>query len=649
MRLTICRKASPRRKLASYAGAMLAVAIVSGALRFATRRILIGVSRSIEYDLRNAFFAHLERLPLGYFQSSRTGDLMSRATNDLSAVRMMVGPAVMYASSTGLTFLVSLGFLFSINVRLTWLALIPLPFLTVTTGYFGRVIHQRFERIQSQLSEMSAVTQEALAGVRVVRAYRQEDVELERFRIANAEYVDRNQSLIRLQAMFYPSMSLFMGLAQLIVLWLGARDVIAGRMTVGELVAFNTYLAMLSWPMIAFGWVTNLLQRGRASWQRMLEVMETRPAIADTDVKYPDLRPEDIEGRIELRDLSFAYGDRLVLENVSLRVPAGTTVAIVGRTGTGKSTLLSLLARLHDPPPGTVLVDDIDVREMPIATLRGAIGYVAQEPFLFSDTIENNIVFGATGATGAAGGQVVQVGASASGAPHRPYQPYLPHPSYQPCRPTNVRGRWRTSLGWRAMWPTSRSAIRRASASVASHCLAGRSSGRPLRALSTSIRESSCWTMRCRRWIRRPNTRFSRGCGRFAVDGRRSSCRIACRQCVTPITSSCCRMEGSPNRARTTRSSRMAACMPSCIGSNCSKRSWRMPEGALRARAAAAPRRAAPRSAVLRAEGTPSGRRPAFRRVVAAFVRSTPSGGTPAFRGEAAALARSAPSGRRPA
>jgi ATP-binding cassette subfamily B multidrug efflux pump len=387
-------------KLASYAAAMLAVAIFSGALRFATRRILIGVSRSIEYDLRNAFFAHLERLPLAYFQSSRTGDLMSRATNDLNAVRMMVGPAVLYATSTGLTFVVALGFLFSINARLTWLALLPLPLLTVTTHYFGRAIHQRFEGIQGQLSEMSAVTQEALAGVRVIRAYRQEEVELERFRAANSEYVNRNQRLIRLQGLFYPSMGLFMGLAQLIVLWLGARDVIAARMTVGELVAFNTYLAMLSWPMIAFGWVTNLLQRGRASWQRMLEVMETPPAIADTSVRYPDLRPEDIEGRIELRDLSFAYSERRVLDHVSLKIAAGATVAIVGRTGTGKSTLLVLLARLHDPPPATVFVDDVDVREMPLATLRGAIGFVAQEPFLFSDTIEKNIVFGSGGSGG---------------------------------------------------------------------------------------------------------------------------------------------------------------------------------------------------------------------------------------------------------
>ena len=222
-----------RSKLVFYGGLIVAIAAASGLVRFATRRLVIGVSRAIEYDLRNAFFAHLQTLPVSFFQSHRTGDLMSRATNDLSAVRMMVGPAVLYASSTGLTFVVALGFMFSLNARLTWLALIPLPLVTLTTHYFGRAIHERFERIQSQFSDLSAVTQEALAGVRVVRAYRQESREMERFRTANLEYLDRNRRLIRLQGMFYPSMSVFMGVAQLIVLWIGARDVIASRMTVG--------------------------------------------------------------------------------------------------------------------------------------------------------------------------------------------------------------------------------------------------------------------------------------------------------------------------------------------------------------------------------------------------------------------------------
>jgi ATP-binding cassette subfamily B protein len=394
-------------KLIFYGSLILGIAIAGGLLRFATRRILIGVSRGIEYDIRNSFFAHLQRLPLAYFHANRTGDLMSRATNDLNAVRMMVGPAVLYATTTGLTFVAALVFMFSLNVRLTLLALIPLPLVTLSAKYFGRAIHERFERIQAQLSDISAVTQEALAGVRVVRAYGQESHELERFRAANLEYVERNRVLIRLQGIFYPSMGLFMGIAELIVLWLGARAVMAGRMSVGELVAFNAYLAMLAWPMIAFGWVTNLLQRGRASWARMLEVLETPPAIDDRDVLYPELQPEDLRGDIEFRALSFTYGDREILSGVSLRVAAGQTVAVVGRTGAGKSTLLALVARLHDPPPGTVLIDGIDVRSMPLSTLRGAIGFVPQEPFLFSDTIAENIAFGRSGDADSHGGQAM--------------------------------------------------------------------------------------------------------------------------------------------------------------------------------------------------------------------------------------------------
>jgi ATP-binding cassette subfamily B multidrug efflux pump len=400
-------------KLIFYGSLILGIAVAGGLLRFFTRSLLIGISREIEYDIRNAFFAHLQRLPLAYFHANRTGDLMSRATNDLNAVRMMVGPAVLYATTTALTFVIALAFMFSINVRLTLLALIPLPLVTVTARYFGRAIHERFERIQAQLSDISAVTQEALAGVRVVRAYGQEARELDRFQRANLEYVERNRVLIRLQGIFYPSMSLFMGFAALIVLWLGAREVIAGGMTVGELVAFNAYLAMLAWPMIAFGWVTNLLQRGRASWERMLAVLETPPSIDDRDVAHPEVRPEDIRGDIELRHLTFTYAGDEILRDVSLTIPAGETVAIIGRTGTGKSTLLALIARLHDPPKGAVFVDGMDVRELPLSTLRGAIGFVPQEPFLFSDTITENIAFG-WGGGGSPGADTVQQAAEIS-------------------------------------------------------------------------------------------------------------------------------------------------------------------------------------------------------------------------------------------
>ena len=388
-------------KLRFYAAAILGLSAVGGVARFFQRRIIIGASRDIEFDLRNDFFARLQLFEPAYFHRNRTGDLMSRATNDLNAVRMMIGPAVMYLSNTVLTFVAGIILMLSLNTRLTLLSLIPLPILSVAVYLFGAEIHRRFDKIQEQLSTISAVTQEALSGVRVVRAYRQEDFEIARFRSANDEYVRRNRLLIRVQGAFFPIMGLLMGVGALLVLWLGARAVVSGEMTVGELVAFNSYLMMLAWPMIAFGWVTNLLQRGTASWKRMLEVLAAEPVITDAGASAQVTSQEEIRGDIEFRNLTFSYGaaQTLVLRNVSATLPAGTTTAIVGATGSGKSTLLNLLPRLNDPPPGTVFVDGIDVRDLPLAVLRGAIGFVPQEPFLFSATIAENIAFGVPGAT----------------------------------------------------------------------------------------------------------------------------------------------------------------------------------------------------------------------------------------------------------
>jgi len=384
-----------RAKLGFYALVLLGIALVGGLFRFLMRRIIIGASRYIEYDLRNDFFAHLERLPLGYFQAHRTGDLMSRATNDLNAVRMMIGPAIMYSANTAILFVVAITLMLSIDAHLTLIALVPLPFVSISVKLFGTAIHRRFERIQAQLSEVSAVVQENLSGVRVVRAYGQERQEIERFRRANQEYLDRNRGLIRLQGFFYPSMSLFLGFGALLVLWLGSGEVIRHRITLGQFVAFNAYLVMLSWPMIAFGWVTNMLQRGMASWKRMLEVLDAEPAVDDRRARHGVLRADEVCGAIELRDLTFSYNGAPVLEHVSARIEPGQTVALVGPTGSGKSTLISLLPRLFDPPPGTVFVDGIDVLEIPLDVLRAAIGFVPQEPFLFSETIAENVAFGA--------------------------------------------------------------------------------------------------------------------------------------------------------------------------------------------------------------------------------------------------------------
>lgn len=380
-------------KLTIYGALLLAIGLLRGYFQYLMRLVLIGASRHIEYDMRNDFFAHLQTLPLSYFQANRTGDLMSRATNDLNAVRMMIGPSIMYSANTILVFVVALTLMVTIDARLTLYALIPLPLVSICVKVFGSAIHRRFERIQAQLSEMSAVAQEALGGVRVVRAYRQEDAERERFRRANQEYVQRSRGLIALQGIFFPSMALFLGLGAMIVVWLGSRAVVEDRITLGEFVAFNAYLTMLSWPMIAFGWVTNMLQRGMASWRRMLEVLDTPSAVPNAPSAVA--ATGDLRGDIEFRNLTFGYGSGApVLQHISARIPAGTTTALVGVTGSGKSTLIGLIGRLHEPPVNTVFIDGIDVRALPLAVVRKAIGFVPQEPFLFSDTLADNVAFG---------------------------------------------------------------------------------------------------------------------------------------------------------------------------------------------------------------------------------------------------------------
>jgi ATP-binding cassette, subfamily B, multidrug efflux pump len=377
-------------KLWTYAGLILALVVFEGIFRYQMRMVLIGMSREIEYELRNDLFRHLTRLPASYYQARRTGDLMSRATNDLSAVRMVLGPGIMYTASTLATFVGSVVLMFTISPLLLGLSLIPLVFVSVLVRYFGRRIHDRFEAVQEQLSNMSALVQENLAGARVVRAYAQEPHEMARFEESNLEYLRRNRELIKMFGSLYPGIQLLMGLGSVLVLWLGGRLVVAGTISLGEFVAFGAYLTMLHWPMIALGWVVNLFERGEASFGRILEILDAEPEIRDREP-----RPvTSVRGDVELRGLTFSYDGRPVLRDIDLSVPAGSTVAVVGPTGSGKSTLVSLIGRLYEPPEETVHVDGHDVRRLPLAVLRQAVAYVPQETFLFSQTVGENVAFG---------------------------------------------------------------------------------------------------------------------------------------------------------------------------------------------------------------------------------------------------------------
>ena len=382
-----------RQKLWLYAGALLALIAVEGFFRYQMRMILIGVSREMEYDLRNEVFRHLTLLAPRYYQQNRIGEVMSRATNDMSAVRMVLGPGIMYTASTVATFVGAVTLMLAISPRLTLLALVPLVLVSWLVRHYGRQVHDLYERVQEQLAELNALVQENLAGARVVRAYAQEAHEEARFALANEEYVSRNRRLVRISGILHPGIGFLMGLGSLTVLWLGGRMVVAGTITLGEFVAFGVYLAMLNWPMIALGWVVNLFERGEASTSRIHAILDARPEIRDAGAA----RGHEIRGDVEFRGLSFAYDDVPVLHDVDLRVPAGTTVAIVGPTGSGKSTLVSLIPRLFDAPPGTLFVDGHDVREIPLETLRGAVGFVPQESFLFSATVRENVAFGVRG------------------------------------------------------------------------------------------------------------------------------------------------------------------------------------------------------------------------------------------------------------
>ncbi len=386
-----------RHKLFTYALLLLAVAATKGIFQFLTRWILIGISREIEFDLRNDLFQHLESLSYSYYQRTRTGDIMARATNDLNAVRMLLGPAIMYSANTIVFTAGALAFMLSISPRLTLYAFLPLPIVSIVIQYFGKRIHERFERIQAMFSDISARAQENFSGARVIRAYVQEEAEIASFETANREYISRSLKLVRLMGMLWPTLETMLGLAIVLVLWLGGREVLYGRITVGDFVAFNTYMVQLTWPIIALGWVINIFQCGTASMGRINEILTEKPEIEDSKTikaAGEGARATQTQGEIEFRGLTFAYNGTPVLHDVNLRIPAGSSMAIVGPTGSGKTTLVSLIPRIYNTTPGTVLIDGRPVCEYPLELLRRQIGFVPQETFLFSETVRENIAFG---------------------------------------------------------------------------------------------------------------------------------------------------------------------------------------------------------------------------------------------------------------
>ena len=388
------------QKLGRYALMIIALVLAKGVFQFLTRWIVIGISRDIEFDLRNDLFQQLERLSHSFYQRTRTGDVMARATNDLNAVRALLGPAIMYTANTLVFTAMALVFMFQISPKLTLYAFLPLPIASIVIQYFGRQIHDRFEKIQAMFSEISARAQENFSGARVIRAYVQEEPEIRAFETANREYISRSLHLVRLMGMLWPTLELMLGIAVVLVLWLGGREVVQNRISTGQFVAFLTYITQLTWPVIALGYVINLFQRGTASLGRIHEIMTVVPEIADTPEVAAAGPPErEIAGTIEFRNLNFSYEGTPVLHDINLRIPAGTSLAIVGPTGSGKTTLVNLIPGVYDTDPGSVLIDGIPIRRFPIDFLRANIGFVPQETFLFSDTIRENIAFGKDDAT----------------------------------------------------------------------------------------------------------------------------------------------------------------------------------------------------------------------------------------------------------
>ncbi len=374
-----------------FAGGLVGLAALKGVFQYWMRITLIGISRDIEYDLRNDLFAHLTGLSSDFYSRFRTGDIMARSTNDLNAVRMMLGPGLMYWTETSLTFVLAVAVMAVVDWPLTLLALLPAPAVSFAVVFFGRLIHARFQKIQSLFSDISSRVQESLAGMRVLRAYAQEDAELDRFETLNRDYIRQNLRLAWTSGLFMPALQGLIGFGFLLVLWAGGYRLLNKQLTLGSFLMFNVFMGMLVWPMIAMGWVINLMQRGSASLARLNEIFDERPTIAAPAVARA---LTEVRGEIEFRGVTVGFPTGNALDGLSLRIPAGAAVAVVGHTGSGKSTLVRLIPRLLDPSAGSVLMDGIDVRELDPGELRRHIGFVPQETFLFSATLADNIAFG---------------------------------------------------------------------------------------------------------------------------------------------------------------------------------------------------------------------------------------------------------------
>jgi len=381
--------------LLRYSCFVVGFSLIAGFFTFLTRQTIIVVSRHVEFDLRNDFLGHIQKLPLSFFQNTPTGDLMALATNDISAVRNALGPGIMYPTDTLMTFTMVLGVMLVADYELTLLALIPLPFVSIAVYYLGKLVHRKFEERQEQYSRLTTRAQENLSGIRVIKTYVREEYEIGLFRNLSWDYLGKNLVLARVQSIMWPLMFLLVGFSLVISLYYGGLRVIDGRLSIGTLTAFFVYLGMLIWPMIAFGWVINILQQGAASMARLMKIVDTEPEIRDAE--GTDYAVTSIRGSVEFRNVTFRHKNAAggTLRGINLTIPAGKTVAIVGYTGSGKTTLVNLVPRMYDVTEGSLLVDGVDVRAIPLAVLRGGIGYVPQETFLFSDTIADNIGYGA--------------------------------------------------------------------------------------------------------------------------------------------------------------------------------------------------------------------------------------------------------------